>query len=435
MNSRPQSWLQKFKLITMILLSILSQLWACCPCPPPDPPVVEINILSGQNQLSMAVQDEEGNVYVTGGTTRGLGEFNLGENDIFLVKLGRDNTVKWTEQFGTTADDFSMCLAIDKENIFIAGYTGGTIGDAEQFGGDDVFLIKLNLEGKQIWSTQFGSEHWDTAQQIKVDSSGNIFIIGETRGSINGQPNAGLDDVFITKYSSTGTMLWVTQIGSKDWDAINALDIDNLGNIYVTGLTSGEIDGIANSGISDLFISKINEDGALLWTKKWGTASYDSSFSIKISSDNFIYVTGQTDGSFNMDFVGQSDVFIWKLDLDGNIIWQNGFGSTAQDYGAEVFITKDNLLYVVGQTYGKLSKNERYGQSDIFIAELNNANGETLWLNQFGSENQDQYLGGVLEMDGDFFIPGIVNNYFEDEIEWDVEMKIYQINLEGDIEP
>jgi hypothetical protein len=96
-----------------------------------------------------------------------------------------------------------------------------------------------------------------------VDSSDNIYVTGSTSGGLDGNTNSGIHDIFLVKYNSSGVKQWTKQLGTSSTDVGNGVTVDSSDNIYVTGLTSGGLDGNTNSGGYDLFLVKYNSDGVL----------------------------------------------------------------------------------------------------------------------------------------------------------------------------
>ena len=114
-----------------------------------------------------------------------------------------------------------------------------------------IFLVKYNSSGNKIWSKQVGTNVRDVGEDIAIDSSDNIYIVGYSEGNLNGQVNAGIDG--ITKYNSSGILQWTKLIGTSDQNDYGyALNI-NKENIYLAGATFGNLDGNINKGSLDAF--------------------------------------------------------------------------------------------------------------------------------------------------------------------------------------
>jgi uncharacterized delta-60 repeat protein len=174
---------------------------------------------SSNNDMGLEVNvDSKGNIYVTGKTEGGLdGNTNSGKNDIFLVKYNSSGTKQWTQQLGTPTFEEGNGVAVDSsDNIYVSGWTRGKLDTYA--GGDDAIVLKYNSSGTKQWTRQFGapsflekSQYNSSSQMttsedkgigVAVDSSGNIYVTGNTKGGLDGNTNSGKKDIFLVKYNS-----------------------------------------------------------------------------------------------------------------------------------------------------------------------------------------------------------------------------------------
>jgi uncharacterized delta-60 repeat protein len=208
--------------------------------------------------------DSSNNIYVTGYTGGGLdGNTNSGGKDIFLVKYNSSGTKQWTQQLGSsksdngTRKDYGLASNVDsKGNIYVTGYTEGGLDGNTNSGERDIFLVKYNSSGTKQWTQQLGTPTFDEGNGVAVDSSDNIYVSGWTRGELD--TYAGHDDAIVLKYNSSGTKQWTRQFGSNSYDYAYGVALDSSGNIYVTGNTFRGLDGNTNSGREDIFLVKYN---------------------------------------------------------------------------------------------------------------------------------------------------------------------------------
>ena len=101
----------------------------------------------------------------------------------------------------------------------------------------------------------------DYANGVATDSSGNVYVTGGTKGGLDGNTSAGNTDLFVVKYNSSGTKQWTKQLGTSSSDTAYGVATDSSGNVYVTGDTYGGLDGNTNAGDYDIFVVKYNSDG------------------------------------------------------------------------------------------------------------------------------------------------------------------------------
>lgn len=256
---------------------------------------------------SVAV-DREGNAFISGVTNGNLGGPNAGYDDAFLTKFDPLGNELWSQQVGTAKDDASRSVAVDGDgNVLISG---GTY-ESSAGGRLDAFLTKFDTSGNQLWSRQVGTTLDDYSQSVAVDGLGNIYISGHTRGSLGG-PNAGQDDAFLMKFDPSGTELWSRQIGTSNFDKSLSVTVDSEGNAFISGVTKGNFGGL-NAGDEDAFLAKFDPSGTVLWVQQIGTAQSDVSYSVAVDSIGNAYISGDTKGSLGGPNVWSNDVFLAKF--------------------------------------------------------------------------------------------------------------------------
>jgi len=278
--------------------------------------------------VSGIATDSSGNVYVTGYTQGGLdGNTNAGgmmPRDLFVVKYDSSGTKQWTKQLGTSGWDEGKGVATDSSgNVYVAGYTGGGLDGNSNSGGNDLFVVKYNSSGTKQWTQQLGSSSNEYTQGVATDSSGNVYVGGRTSGGLDGNSNSGETDLFVVKYDSSGTKQWTRQLGTSSSDDAWGVATDSSGNVYITGRTGGGLDGNSHSGYSgysDTFVVKYNSSGTKQWTQQMGSysTSRDSDLGVATDSSGNVFVAGFTreglDGNNNS---GQSDLFVVKYNSSG----------------------------------------------------------------------------------------------------------------------
>ena len=167
-----------------------------------------------------------------------------------------------TKQFGTSSPDHAYGISTDiGGNVYVTGHTNGGLDGNTNAGSSDLFVVKYDSEGIKQWTQQLGTSFPDLAYGIATDTSGNIYVTGATWGGLGGNTNVGSDDLFVVKYDSEGIKQWVQQFGSSSPDHAYGISADTGGNVYVTGSTSGGLDGNTNAGSNDFFVVKYDSGG------------------------------------------------------------------------------------------------------------------------------------------------------------------------------
>lgn len=279
----------------------------------------------GEDRAFRIATDEQGHIFITGSFERVLhfdafDTFTLesrGKTDAFLAKYDAEGNVLWTTQAGGERSDQGIGLALDSAgNAYVSGFFEETASFDNQettslssHGQLDAFVAKYDESGALVWTNQLGGDKRDLASGVAVNAAGEVYLTGVTRGPEtmhNINPDAlrntplGQDDVYLAKFSPTGTLTALTYAGGRGFDAANAIDIDQAGNVYVVGFFQDDafmIDfnenvlPISGEGF-DLFVTRFNTDGNLAWTRTAGGGLWDNAYDVDVDDAGFVHVTG-----------------------------------------------------------------------------------------------------------------------------------------------
>lgn len=333
----------------------------------------------------------------------------------------------WARQAGGFASDFGRGIAVDSNGCsYVTGYFGdfATFGDTAltSFGEWDVFVAKLDCNGNWLWVKQAGGEGQDIGHSIAIGDNGDSYIIGSfsstaTFGSTTLTSN-GETDIFVAKLDSNGNWLWARKAGGGVLDKGNGITTDSYGNCYVTGDITGTATfgstTLISSGGEDIFMAKLDANGNWLWAKHAGGTNFDLGSDIVTDNNGNNYVTGwfagtATFGSTNLISSGSMDIFVAKLDANGNWLWVIQAGGTYDDWGSGITTDSSGNCYVTGQfifngTFGNtvLTSNGGY---DIFVVKLD-SNGNWLWAKKAGGTSDDLGSGIAIDSSGNCFVTG-----------------------------
>ena len=337
--------------------------------------------------------DESGNVYVTGNTSGSLGGSNEGFADMFLAKYDADGAKLWTRQFGTADGDNSRGLAVDVNgDVYVTGYSGGDGSPV------DMFLIKFDADGAELWSRQLGSTNSGVCYGVSADSEGNVYITGSAYGALDGNTSAGGCDIFLMKYDMDGSRQWTRQWGTTYYEYGDGVSVDTNGNVYVTGSTRGQFDSSASAGNADMFLTKYDTDGVMQWTSQLHRNVYDFSSNVSVDGDGNAYVTGVTSD-------GDRDIYLAKYDTDGIMQWITQLGTVDSDSSRDLSIDESGNVFVTGITNGDLDGNSNTGGCDLFLTKYY-MDGTKRWTWQLGTVYDDGGIGVSVDGVGNAYITG-----------------------------
>lgn len=346
-----------------------------------------------QNDFGWGIKvDGAGNVYTTGSflvtsdfdpsvSTYTLTSF--GAEDVFVSKLDVNGNFVWAKQLGGTSSDGSSGIALDASaNVHVTGNFSGT-GDFDpsvstftlaSAGVEDIFVSKLTNAGVFVWAKQMGGSASDYGNAVSVDASGNVYSAGSFQNTADFDPNGpvinltsfGSDDIFISKLDISGNYVWAKTMGGLKSDLAFAMTLDATGNVYTTGNydsiadfdPSGTTFTLSVDSTVDIFVSKLNSSGNFVWAKSMGSKQAESGQSISVDNSGNVFTTGYfwdtadfdpSPSTFTYTSNGAADIFISKLDVNGNFLWAEQIGRTGYDYG--LAITTDptgNNIYTTG---------------------------------------------------------------------------------------
>ena len=253
----------------------------------------------------MAV-DRDGSAYVGGRTWGSLGGPHAGTFDAFLAKYDPSGDLLWVRQLGTPSSDRCKGVAVDSAgNVYIGGSTYGSLGGPKPSQPSDVFLAKYSSSGALLWIRQLGTHQPEYGEAVAVDSAGNAYITGSAEGD---RPGA-----LLAKYDASGELQWDRRLDTAGVDIGYAVAVDGAGNAYMSGWTAG-----------GALLAKYSPLGDLLWTRQLGIpGGGEPSRGVAVDSAGNAYSTGHTVSSLGGPSAGDFDAFLARYsacpaDCDGD---------------------------------------------------------------------------------------------------------------------
>jgi len=319
----------------------------------------------------------------------------------------------WIDERGTAASDQAAGSAIDSAaNVYFVGRSGGWFDGNESAGEEDVFITKYTPSGDRLWSRTLGTEFTERAASVAVDSEDSVYVMGTTEGNLNGLSNAGVRDVFISKFDAEGNSLWTRLLGTAAGETGGGLAIDAGDSIYVLGATGSEIDGNTSAGGSDIFLTRFDTDGVKMWTRQFGSSETDEAGGVVTDASGDIIVVGSIGGDFGGSNFGSNDIIVAKYDAEGTELWAHNLGTPEGERGEAVAVDAEGDILVVGGTSGFLDGNPNFGGPDFAVAKFS-AEGDKIWTRQYGTNSIDLVAGIGIRSDGGFYLVGNTRGEFE----------------------
>jgi hypothetical protein len=281
----------------------------------------------------------------------------------------------------------------------------GTSTSAADQQGRIVKLTNLNGAPQSVFSAmQNPSTGTTTAQATSVDASGNIYVLGNATGNFGSQINQGTQDVYLTKYDSTGNVLWSQLVGSSGTASGYGLALDSKGNAYVTGLTTADLSTTAIAdGNTDSFVAKYDSSGDQLWTQQIQTLNNNQSNAVSVDSSGNVYIGGQVTGVIGAGQTssGGNDGYVAKLNASGKLVYEQQFGTSGSDQVSAMTTAPDGSLYVVSQQNGHAIVS-KYANGDATSAPA--------WSTDLGALQNGGSIGGIAVSGNQVYISGTTQN-------------------------
>jgi hypothetical protein len=212
-----------------------------------------------ENRQTQSI-DLEGNLYSIGSSSNtfpGNSRISVDDADISIRKVDSDGNEIWTHQFGTSVLDQAYAIAVDPSGVYVAGYTKGNFSGLSSASQYDAFICKYDLDGDEVWTRQFGTKAAAVASCIGITETG-VYVAGYVTGALSGQTSTGGADAYIRKYDFDGDEVWTLQFGTSGFDQVTEISIEANG-IFVRGYTSGTFPDETNKTGWDKFEGKIDD--------------------------------------------------------------------------------------------------------------------------------------------------------------------------------
>ncbi len=266
---------------------------------------------------------------VVGGTSYPKTRF---DSDMWIIKLDKDGKELWNHSFGGENNQAANAITATSDGGFVlAGYTEST-NDLEP----DFLVMKIDAQGNMVWEELFGGKKGDVANAVVETNDGGIAAAGYTMSK-----GIGHRVFWVVKMDATGMWEWDEVYNVSTWESARTMAKTSDNGLVIAGLTKGK--GHTNY---DLRIIKIDELGYLKWGQTFGGDSWEEATGITEAFDKGFVVCG-----FTKSKLTREDFWILKLDKEGNKEWDDVFGGTSYDFPNSVIETHSNELVVVGRTF------------------------------------------------------------------------------------
>ncbi|RLC36156.1 MAG: hypothetical protein DRH33_07445, partial [Candidatus Nealsonbacteria bacterium] len=317
---------------------------------------------SDDDYLRSLIQTDDGG-YAVAGYTSSKG---AGEDDTWVIKLDMKGNIVWDKTFGGSGDDKAGSIIQTTDGGYaIAGET-----ESQGNGEADAWILKLNSQGNILWDKTFGGSGMDGAYSLIQTTDGGYAVAGRTESK-----GAGEYDAWLIKLDGQGNILWEKTYGGSGDDEVYSITQTTEGGYVIAGSNSEKFPEKA-----DAWLIKLDGQGNILWEKTYGGSDYDNIISILQHTDGSYMTIGTTSSKG----AGSYDIWIIKLDHEGYIVWDRTFGRRKIDSAGSIIQTTDGGYALAGTTWYKMDA----VNWDVWIIKLDNE-GNILWDKTFGGSGMD----------------------------------------------
>lgn len=388
-----------------------------------------------------------------------------------LIYYGQQPNLEWAKSWGGPENDFSEALTIDNQgNIYVTGSFIDTVDFdpstnvlnliSASNNNPDISIHKLDTNGNLIWAKSIGDVGADYGREITLDNQGNVYVTGDFTGTVDFDPDSGVfnltstsgSDIFVVKLDSNGGFVWAKGVVEGAFSKnVYGIDIDLSGNIYIGGIfyqtadfnPSANVFNITSNGSADCFVQKLDSNGDFKWAKSFGGTGYDFLQSLVVDNNNNVLSTGAfkdtvdfdpSTGVVNHISNGGNDIFLQKLDSNGDLVWAKTTGGSGSDVGTTLTIGGVSNIYLGGKfsdtvdfDFGSAVINKTSnGSADYFIQKLD-VNCNLIWVKCIGGVGNDEVNSLVCDFDENIYVLGS----FNDTVDFDPSMSDTVITTNG----
>ncbi len=335
---------------------------------------------------------------IVGSTVR----LNEEYSDASLIKLDAYGQIEWNQWYGEEEWSESLYEVIPSED---GGYLAvGSHSYSEQRGEPNIYAIKTDASGNLIWQKSYGISEYkpDAPADIIPSGDGGYLIAGYSQSQQN-------KEAYLIKIDADGNIIWEKTYGGSGGNEIKKIRQTTDGGYVFVGSTSSFYTG--SEGDFDFYLVKTDAEGNLIWEKHYGGTDWDRANSFVITNDGGYLMVGYT-ASPEFGAVAR-DIYLVKVDADGNKQWQNIYGWEHKDSASDVVVTRDGGYLIVGSSERLYDSNFDTWRSDLYVIKTDGS-GNELWSKLFGSDHDESASCVRQVSDGGYIISGRTRSYSKD---------------------
>jgi len=308
------------------------------------------------------------------------------EEPSIVPTISEELYIEWDRTFGGSNDDGARSIVQTTDDGYVvAGFTS-----SKGAGKEDVWVIRFDPGGNMLWDKTFGGSNLDLAYSIIQTTDGGYAVAGLTESK-----GAGEVDAWVIKLDHGGNIVWDKTFGGSDHEFGKSIIQTIDGDYIVAGSTRSK-----GAGSFDAWVIKLDHGGNIVWDKTFGGSGYDWANDIIQTTDSGYAIAGFTSSKG----AGKFDVWVIKLDQEGNMLWNKTFGGSEDEWAGPIIQTIDGDYIVAGSTQSKGD-----GKLDVWLVKLDHG-GNILWDKTFGGSEDDE-IGPIIQIaDSGYLLAGLTRS-------------------------
>ena len=403
---------------------------------------------TSQYWIQKVVGDGAGNTFLTGwfirtaciGKAKLVAPGTMIARDSYVARVDASGKFAWVAQIAGYNHDVAWSLAVDQAgNSYVAGQFSAVEGNAGvKFGaitrycGTDTkprdycsFVAKLDAAGKFLWVVSGNTKDggmWP--RDLAVDHTGALLVTGYIKGAVtlgSFTLTAKTPELFLGRLDGSGKWLQAVATGGvSQIKNTTYLALDTAGNRYVTGSYLGQASFgatvLSSTGQEDVFVTKVDPAGKVLWALSAGGPGEDAPRGITLDSAGDALIVGSswspiTFGSFKLALTGKADGYVVKLTPQGKILWAVASHGSGKEWPHHIATDASGNSYIAGTysgtaRFGSISLTSKEDSQDGFVARLDK-NGTFTKAISWGSIDHDRVNGIVLDAASSIYLAGV----------------------------